>query len=368
MQTSAVSARPLLFQAPPGARAAVPATEPPAAPVDRVDVHEPAAPRPGVKEIFAIATSALAVAAAFVPAPASAATGTVVAQTLERSSRRDDAGQTHPLWGAIDGTEDAARKVGSEVRRLGESLKEAVPEPAREGVRHARETARQIDSLGTTGRIGEYNYSFDVIDADLDLRPRAGLSDGKVQVGLKVETEADLFRSRLSKVEETSSGWRVEKGLRGGLHLRHDVTALTGGSSSTDSTSRAELRAEAFQEWRGNWKGYKVRLEVAPGMAQDLLNGHTLAYARFEQGIDGGNFQFMEKDLSWTGEARQEYRYNLSGDSGYEYRVFGGVAHSFDTRLLGRKVDVDMKIGPEFRGSDASGFSVQPRVKFKVHW
>lgn len=370
MNTAPLSPSPLLFAAPPGARSAVATAAPPSVPVDRAEVSELPPERLGVN-VLAAAASALALFSALAPSTATAAPVAGVSQPLDADgsvgSRRDDLGETHPAWGLVDKAEDALRKLGGQARKAGEAVREAVPEPARQGVRDAKEAARQIDSLGAQGKIGEYGYSFDVIDADLDLNPRASLSDG-FQVGVKLETEANLFRSRLSKVEETPGGWRVEKGLRGGLFLRNDLTALAGGDSSLESTTRAELRGEAFQEWRGTWRGYQVRFEVAPGMAQDLLNGNTVAYARFEQNLDGGSFQFMDRNLSWTGEARQEYRYNLSGDSGYEYRVFGGVSHKFDTRLLGRKVDVEMKVGPEFRGTDASGMDVQPRVKFKVRY
>lgn len=247
-------------------------------------------------------------------------------------------------------------------------VQEQEPQPERESpIQELRDLRESVDRLGLEGRVGPYTYDLDLIDADLDLNPRASLSDG-FQVGLEIETEAEVLRSRFSRTIERPNGWTVEQGLRGGLFLKHEFELNSGGEN--DEESRADLRGEMFREWRGRMgEDMQVQFGASLGMAQDFIRSDTVGYLRLEQKWEGGGFEWRDRHFTWTGEGRQEFRQSLADQgSTYDYRLFGGVRYDFERNLLGRDLTFETRFGPEIRGNERDSFHVGPKLKVRVRY
>ena len=359
-------------------------------PLDQAELGEvPGEDRSRFRAAFLASVSVLGLAGALAPTPASAAPAAAVVRTMEgtetaapASSKRQrrDTGETHPFWRAVDSLEDSLRSAGRSLKEgvdgARQVVRENTPEPVQEGARQVEEGARKLNDLKWKGVVGNYDYSLDLVNADVDVVPIARLRGHSVELGARLKGEADLLRSELSRTEKTESGWETRHGLRGTLHMEGSVGASgmvgrAGAEAKGDyNNSSIQVRAEAFKEWRGIVRDdYKVSFEAATGLSHDVLNNDPGVHARFRQTLEGGNFRVADRDFKWVADARQEFRHSFStGHTAYDVRVFGGVGHTFEHQVLGRNVTFETRLGPEIRITDQQGAKVSPRLSVKVHY
>lgn len=234
----------------------------------------------------------------------------------------------------------------------------AVPNSQPAEVEMVKETDTDIDSTSPVslldkkdGRVGDYNWEFTPIDADLKPRVRGG--------NPVLRLKGEFLDGSIHKTRELGDGWVTRQGAN--TRFR--------GEASTDRDPEIDFQAGLFREYLGPVGDFKGRFRGEFGVRHRFLGDHegTRAGFSFSQELTKDDANLWGQNFStYIVSSQSLYRDMETEQTTLSYRIGAGIKKEYPVKMFGRDGKLSLVLGPEISGSEGESPTVSTKSKLRL--